>query len=628
MQTISRVLSHYSLCNSIIKADKLMEKAAKLGVKSIILADQDSLSGAVEFMGEASKKGIKPIVGVTLSITDDNLAPQGTLTLVAKNLNGWKQLLKLVSRANSKEFHGDHPRLPFSQLTESSDLIAIVGGYNSILAHKIVDHEARFSDSIESAKQFVYKDEVEWTRFAQEQLKSIQSLYGVDSVYIEIMHGISRIQDVLNRANRWLAKQCGAKCIPSNPVHYLEQEDWWDFIVMMCVGLKIKKAQLTEVKDVEHYQFRCGADHYLNISDDSYLQEDIDNLDGLAEKCEVFNVFSNPKLPEFKWTGGLSEPDYLRQLCRNGWKTKIEGKITKKIDEYSGRVKDELDTVKDVDDLLGEPLLSRYFLIVQDYVNWAKNKNIYVGPGRGSSGGCMVSYLQNITEIDPIRFDLIFSRFFNPGRISKDKFSLPDIDIDFEINRRQEVIQYITERYGKERVGQVITFNRLQGRGAMKEVLRINEACTIDEMNKITSYIPDEAKIADDLQEMKDSGEEVSIILWALQNNREKLAKWCYIDDNGKFQGEYARLFEQAVRLEGTLKATGKHAAAVVVSAFPLEEVCPLAHNKSSDDLLAGIEYGELEKMGILKCDILAVAAFTKLSETKKLIEEMGCLKA
>lgn len=604
-----------------------MDKVAKLGIKSVILADENSLSGTVEFMGEAKKKGIKPIIGVTLSITDNELAPKGTLTLVAKNLNGWKQLLKLVSRANSKEYHGDHPRLPFSQLTPSSDLIAIMGGYNSMLAHCVVDHEARFSNTLDGAKQFIKKGELEWTRIAQEQLKSIQSLYGVDNVYLEVMGESSRINEILNKANRWLAKQTGSKCIPSNPIHYLEQEDWWDFIVMMCVGLKIKKAQLNDVKDVEHYPFRCGADHYLNASEVGYTKDELDNLDKLAEKCEEFNIFSNPKLPEFKWTDGASEPDYLRQLCRNGWKTKIEGKITKKIEEYRERVKEELDTVKGVDDLLGEPLLSRYFLIVQDYVNWAKNQGIYVGPGRGSSGGCMVSYLQNITEIDPIRHDLIFSRFFNPGRISKDKFSLPDIDIDFEINRRHEVIQYITDRYGKDRVGQVITFNRLQGRGAMKEVLRINEACTIDEMNKITSYIPDEAKIADDLQEMKDSGEEVSIILWALQNNREKLAKWCYIDDNGKFQGEYARLFEQAVRLEGTLKATGKHAAAVVVSAFPLEEVCPIAHNKSSDDLLAGIEYVDLEKMGILKCDILSVAAFTKLSETKKLIKETQCLK-
>jgi DNA polymerase-3 subunit alpha len=630
MKTISKIVTHYSLCKSIVRSEKLIPKAKELGINTLILSDINYLTGSVDMMKECDKAGIKWIIGVTLDLIPDGRISTfgGTITLLAKNMKGWKCLLKIIGAANNEKNFKDKPQIKLQDINDLNDgesLIAVLGGYNSSLAHQMVDHEARFCDNYDAVKALSRPN---WIEACKEEIGEVKGIFGMHNVYLEVQKQSLQINWLLNAGNRYLGKQLGIKCIPSNPVHYIEQDDWVDHHLVLCIGQKIKKSQLRELKDVENYPFICGPNFSLNVSDSEYTSDEIKNLEDLASRCETYKVFSNPRLPKFPTPDNKTEPEYLRDLCKEGWKKKIEGKIPKeKIKEYADRVKEELDITKQVDDIINEPLLSRYWLISQDYANYAKSNDIMMGPGRGSSGGSMIANLLNITEIDPIKYGLFFSRFFNTGRINKDKFSLPDIDMDFEINKREQVIEYIRNKYGRDRVGQVITLGRLQGRGAMKEILRINESCTMDEMNKITSYIPDEAKIADDLQEMKDTGEEVSIILWALKHNREKLAKWCWIDDQGNFQGEYARLFEQAVRLEGTFKVMGKHAAAVVISAEPLAEVCPVIHNKNGSDPLAGLEFSELEPMGILKADILGVATLDKSNETEKLIKERSCQK-
>ena len=622
MQTISKIVTHYSLTKSIVRSEKLVEAAKKKGIKTLILADLDSLSGSVDFMKETLTNDIKSIIGVTLSITDKDLAPQGTITLLAKNLKGWKQLLKLVSRANSAEFYKDHPKLPASELRsiEGRDLIILVGGYNSTLADLIVDHEARFCSMDDAAKQFA-KDN--WSNIAQSYLEGLTEQFGGENVYLEVSRGNSALERILNLGVRYLGKKCGIACVPSNPIHYLEQDDWFDHHLMLCVGHKIKKSQLRDIKNVEDYPFICGPNFFLDTSDEGYTKEELENLEKMVEQCETYKVFSNPRLPKFNCPNNLSEPEYLRQLCREGWKKKIEAVVpTEKLKEYADRVKEELDIINDIDTILGEPLISRYFLIVQDYVNAARERGELINYGRGSAAGSIVANLINITDVDPIRYNLLFSRFFNKGRITKDKFSLPDIDIDFEVGKREDTIKYIKEKYGKSLVAQVVTFGALHGKGAIKEVLRINEAVPLMEIQSICDVIPDTSKIADDLQDMKDNDEEASNILWTLQNNADRLRKWCYLDEQNNLQGPLARLFEQAIRLEGTLKTQSSHASAVVLAPESLSNLCPMLHSKTKEDQICGLEFEYLESMGLLKCDILGVAELDKLNETKKLLGE------
>jgi DNA polymerase III subunit alpha len=239
-----------------------------------------------------------------------------------------------------------------------------------------------------------------------------------------------------------------------------------------------------------------------------------------------------------------------------------------------------------------------------------------------SAAGCLVSYLIGITSIDPIKYNLIFDRFYNAGRNTKDRISMPDIDVDVPINKRELIIAYIKNKYGSDKVSQMVTFNTIKGRGALKDVLRVYGNVGFEEMNKITQNIPDEAKIADELQEMKDETGEASIIRWALENNADKLREWCYIDENGELQGPLAKRFEQAIRLEGTKSNQSKHAAGIAISAKPLNELCPMVYDSKNSQLIAGMEMQDLESIGIIKFDILGVAMLDKIMTIQDLLIE------
>lgn len=298
----------------------------------------------------------------------------------------------------------------------------------------------------------------------------------------------------------------------------------------------------------------------------------------------------------------------------------MERKDSKKIpvedqQVYVDRIKNELEVLQGAG-------LSSYFLIVQDIVNFVKNKKWLAGPGRGSAAGCLVSYLIGITGIDPLKYNLIFERFYSAGRNTKDRVSLPDIDVDVPILKREDVISYIKDKYGHYNVSQMITFNTMKGRGALKDVLRVYGNITFEEMNRITKNIPDEAKISDELQEMKEETGESSIIRWALENNSEELKEWCHIDDNGELQGPLAKRFEQAIRLEGTKTNQSKHAAGIAMSSIPLHEICPMVYDGKNDQSIAGMEMQDLEAIGVIKFDILGIALLDKVMSISDLLHQ------
>jgi DNA polymerase-3 subunit alpha len=247
---------------------------------------------------------------------------------------------------------------------------------------------------------------------------------------------------------------------------------------------------------------------------------------------------------------------------------------------------------------------------VQDIINNVKERGWLAGPGRGSAAGCLVSYLIGITEVDPIEYDLIFERFYNEGRNTDDYISLPDIDMDVPSEHRDEVIDYIKEKYGQDKVGQMITFGRLQGRAALKEVLRINDAVSFMEMNTITDSIPDEAKISDQLELMDDK----SIIRWTLENEPDELKNWCIMDDDGNLSGSLSHLFEQAIKIEGTNKSQGKHPAGVIISKHRLADVCPMTVDKLGDPIVA-FEMTALEAQGHVKFDVLGIDLLSKIMD-------------
>ena len=392
--------------------------------------------------------------------------------------------------------------------------------------------------------------------------------------------------------------------------------------ILICSGLKTTLPKVK--KDIsivgEFSRFFESEDWYLKSRDEvaRILIDDprMECFEDIFNKCQNYTILNPPMLPEFKTPKGETEGDYLRHLAREGWMRLLHEKIkdSEKKQEYGDQFRHEFSVIEEAN-------LFGYFLIVWDILDFIVNRNGWMaGPGRGSAAGCLISYLIGITQIDPIEFDLLFERFYNAGRNTDGHVSLPDIDIDVPGGKRDEIIEYLKDKYGHERVSQMLTFGRLQGRSAIKEVLRVNEACGFGEMNHITKSIPDEAAISDQLSLMDEN--ERSIIRWALINNADDLIDYCQVNPFGELEGDYAEYFRQAIAIEGTFKTQGKHAAGVVISAEPLHMVCPMVDSKSSEEKIAGLEMADLEALGHVKFDVLAINLLDKLMYVKELINE------
>ena len=470
-------------------------------------------------------------------------------SLFAKNHSGWLELIQIVSSIDSE---GELDRSLLIKLASNANLICIAGNE---------------SKSPVKGKDFYRKSEA-----------------FMDVYYTEIEHA---------------------------PLHR----------IILCSSMKttlpkIKKS-LANKEDVDNSIFFESNDFYLKDKTEvsKILTEDpaIELFDEIFDKCENYNILSQPILPRFDTPDGQTQKEYLRDLAREGWTKLLSQKIvdpeSKKT--YGDRFRAEYEVIE-------QAKLFGYFLIVWDVINYCVTKGWTVGPGRGSAAGCLISYLVGITQIDPIEFDLLFERFYNAGRNTDDHISLPDIDIDVPGGKRDEIIAYLKNKYGHNNVSQMLTFGRLQGRSALKEVLRVNNACGFSEMNEITKSIPDEAAISDQLAEMDE--EDRSIIRWALLNNPDDLRDYCFVNESGKLEGDYSELFQQAIDIEGTFKTQGKHAAGVVISAEELYKVCPMVNPKSGTEKIAGLEMADLEALGHVKFDVLGINLLDKIMMIKELV--------
>ena len=384
-------------------------------------------------------------------------------------------------------------------------------------------------------------------------------------------------------------------------VCYADKEDAILHRIVLCSGLKttLKKAKDVDLGDLKKY---FDSDNYYFKRADTQITRDYSANNKLMLSLEDFTIFSQPKLPRVE-CGNQTEAEYLTELCRNGWRKKLSNLKGEEKNKYADRIKYELGIITGFG-------LSGYFLIVQDIVNYVRNNGWLPGPGRGSAGGCLVSYLLGITEIDPVKYDLLFSRFLNAGRFSKDNISLPDIDMDVPSIYRDDIIAYIKNKYGHERVYQMITFGRLQGRSAIKEVARVYGDLSFSELNELTESLPQEASISDELEEMDIK----SVIRWTLENDPKKLEKWCRLDQEGNLSGELSDLFDLAIRIEGTYKSQGKHPAGVVISNDDLINDAPLIMDKD-DNKIVGFEMSDLDKVGLTKFDVLGINLLDKVME-------------
>jgi DNA polymerase III subunit alpha len=604
------VHSHYSLLDGLSKPKQIARRCKKIGVKSCAITDHGSISGAVQIHQTLKSSGIKPILGceLYLSFDDSNIkTPENSklthFLVLAKNLEGWKNLIKIVSESNNPNNYYRKPRLSIDKLQEvvkGKNLIAFCGHMGSYIPDIIKNNPDNYKKLCLS---FV------------DQMKDI---FGKNNFFLETQlmdQEYMPKQLELTETIRKIASITNTKVICTPDAHYSEQEDATDQRILLCNNIKTTLTDINKkMLDGQDVPFSCffKSDKYYILSPEEmaelHTEEEIENTQLIDSMCEDYEILHKPLLPPFKCPNGQNPDEYLRELCRNGWRDKIANVVPK--DEhvrYTERIKQELSVLQGAD-------LSSYFLIVADIVDRVRSQNWLPGPGRGSAAGCLVSYLIGITSIDPMKYDLIFERFYNSGRNTEGRVSMPDIDVDVPINKREDIISYIREKYGENKVSQMITFNTMKGRGALKEVLRVYGNISFDEMNQITKCIPDEAKIADELQEMKDDYGEASIIRWALENNTDRLKEWCSVSKDGnRLKGPLAKRFEQAIRLEGTKSNQSKHAAGVVISSHNLDTMCPMIYDTKNKTTIAGMEMQDLESLGIIKFDILGVAMLDKV---------------
>lgn len=617
--------SHYSLLDGLSKPSQIAERCESLGYASCALTDHGTISGAVSFVKAMKDKGIKPILGCELYLSQDSATIQDKenrtlshLVVLAKNKEGWSDLISIASRSNDEDVFYFRPRIDLTileELNKNQNLISFSGHPGSDLANVLFVNwkKAYNSRSYEEAAKHLKRN---WFEEASMLLSRYIKIFGKENFYIEIQLIDKEnfpAAELIAECLRELSSKSGISPVATADSHYPTKEDAPDQRMLLCSAMKttLQKVEqkLNEGSDIGLSGFFRSDNYHIPTPEEIeilHTTEEITNTGVISDLCKEYNILGHPILPKFSCPENFSEDEYLRFLCREGWKKLLikPGKIADEdsTQAYLETIKKELEVIKDAN-------LAGYFLIVRDIVNHVKEKGWLPGPGRGSAAGSLISYLIGITQVDPVEFGLIFERFYNAGRNTDGHVSLPDIDIDVPATKRDEVIKYIRLKYGHHNVGQMITFLKLQGRSALKEVLRAHDACSYDEMNAITKTLPQEHEISDQLQDM----DEPSIIMWSLINTPEELKDYCRLDKENNLVGPYAKLFQQAMRIEGTYKSQGKHAAGVVISSHNLNKVCPMIRESKGSDKIAGLEMVDLEAMGHVKFDILGVNLLDKI---------------
>lgn len=565
--------THYTIQLGFSKCNNLVEAAKQGGYSHVGIMDISSIAGSVEFADEVEKvDGLIPIFGVSLYIDDRHY-----VNLIAKNLDGWNNIIKLVSLSYDVD-NINSPKISFLSLNEYRD------GLICVFSHDI--------DTITSKLHSIFDDDF---------------YIGVDKRNTDVSPVIANNIEKLSQSKY--------QKIPFLESYYPKREDYIDHQAILCSKLDITYGELQNHNSDSFITEKHFTNPIMNYaipgSEDfqGYSDEETNNFKKLLGKIEKFSIKKKPSLPEFKWTDGMSELDYVLHLCRLGYEKKFDNWNP---DVYGPRVKKELATIE-------EAGLAGYFLIVLDYVNWARNQGILVGPGRGSAGGSLVSYLLGITTVNPIPFGLIFERFYNAGRNTPGRIAYPDIDVDFPPQAREQVIEYVRDKYGHDRVAQICTFGELKGRGAIKEVMKIHNVGSFNLRNMISQLIPKPEKVADEMQNV---GED-SLIKFALSYSpyREKINDYARLNENDEIEGDYASYFKQAIRLEGTYKSIGRHASGIIISNDKLSDVCPMMRLDSCDEKVIQWEMNSLEQAGQIKFDILGLSSLARVQGALNLLK-------
>ncbi|MGI6778313.1 MAG: DNA polymerase III subunit alpha [Acetivibrionales bacterium] len=560
------VHTEYSLLDGANRIKDLLDRVQELGMKSIAITDHGVMYGVIDFYKEAIRRGIKPILGCEVYTARRSRldkqpgldSDQGHLVLLAKNRIGYKNLMKIVSTGFIEGFYYK-PRIDMEILERYSDgLIALSACLSGDIPRLLLQND------YQNAKKLSLR---------------FKEIFGEQGFYLELqINGIEE-QNIVNSQIVKLAKETGIPLIATNDVHFLRREDAKAQDILLCIqtGKSVDDEDRMRFSTLETYLKSPSemCELFCNIP------EAINNTVKVAESCDVELEFGKLHLPEYKVPEGSDSFKYLKELCYEGLKKRLPDYTTK----YTDRLENELQIIKQMGYV-------DYFLIVWDFIKYAKDHGIMVGPGRGSAAGSIVSYCLGITSIDPLKYNLLFERFLNPERIS-----MPDIDIDFCYERRQEVIDYVVDKYGKDRVAQIITFGTMAARAVIRDVGRALNI-PYGEVDLIAKMIP--FQIGMNI----DKALEINPELKNKYNNEERVKE----------------LIDTAKLLEGMPRHASTHAAGVVISKEPITEYVPL--QKNEDSVTTQFTMVLLEELGLLKMDFLGLRTLTVIRDTIEMVKE------
>ena len=563
------VHSHYSLLDGLAKIPDIVDRAQELGMKSVALTDHGVMYGMIEFYKTAKKKGIKPILGCEVYVAPRRMEDKTPridsspfhLVLLAKNFEGYQNLLKLVTAAHLEGYYYK-PRVDKDILKKHSNgLIAL----SACLAGEIP--RMLNNGDYEKAKIIV---------------KECIDMFGKENFFLEMQdHPALSEQVSVNKGLKKLSKDLGVGLVVTNDSHYIRasQKDAHEALLCVQTGKLLTDTDRMSMAMIDA-SMRSYEDLYPTFKD---TPEAFENTLKIAEMCNVELELGGMILPHFKVPQGETNSTYLQKWVDRGLKKKYLS-ITPEIKE---RAKYEMDVIKKME-------YADYFLIVSDYVSWAKEQGIVVGPGRGSAAGSIVAYALDVTEIDPLKYNLLFERFLNPDRIS-----MPDIDMDFADDRRSEVIQYVTEKYGKDKVAQIATFGTMAARNAVRDTGRVM-GVAYSEVDKIAKLIEPQISLMESVKIVPELRE--------IYSNDPQVKK----------------LIDLASNLEGVCRHSSTHAAGVVISRDPLVNYCPL-QKATKGDISVNTQYsmGPIEDLGLLKMDFLGLSNLTIIKHTSSIIRKV-----
>jgi len=563
------VHSHYSLLDGLPKIDELILFAKNQGMKSLALTDHGALYGAIEFYKKAKEAGIKPIIGEEFYIAYEKMTDKRPniddkkyhLILLAKNFKGYQNLVKLTTKAHLEGFYYK-PRIDNELLEKHSEgLICLSSCLQGKIPRLILANK---------------------TEEAQKLALFYKNLFGKDGFYLEIQHHPHiKEQEKVNNTLIQMSKKLEIGIVATNDIHYLKKEDAEAQDILMLINTNAKPndpERLTMKQD--DFSFKSQKEMEKNFKD---IPQALENTQKIAELCNIEFKLGENKLPSFPVPNGKTPIQYLKEICEGG----LKEKYPKPSPEIKKRLEYELETIKKTG-------FESYFLIIWDLVNWAKKNGIVVGPGRGSVGGSLMAYLSGITEVDPIKYNLLFERFLNPERIS-----MPDIDLDFADTRRDEVIDYARQKYGKDRVAQIITFGTMAARQVVRDVGRSLEY-PYSFCDRIAKMIP---------------------MNFTLKEALERITEFRQVFEQDK---KIKKLIDISRKLEGVARHASVHACGVVISSKPLTDLIPLQNPPQNEEgLITQYEMHSVEDLGLLKMDFLGLKNLTIIEETLKVIKKI-----